>query len=273
MDTSIIIPCFNSGVFLSDAVASAEQAVKGYDTEVVIVDDGSTDAETLNLLEKIRQQSNHIVLHQENGGPAAARNTGVKVSRGKYLLFLDSDNKIRPDFLTTTIPVLEGNPKAGVVYGNANFFGETDKRKTFNSHSFDKYKLIVDNYIDVCSLVRREAFEKMGGFDECRDIIGYEDWEFWIRLSAASWQFIYLPVILFDYRIRINSVISVASKDENYKKVLSYVYSKNASTVLCLFNELYHESLFYKYDKENPTRAFLKYFKKNIFPKLSNNRI
>ena len=268
MDISIIIPCYNSGEFLEEAVTSAESAADGYNTEVVIVDDGSTDAETLNLLERIKRQAKHIVLHRENGGPAAARNTGVKGSKGEYLLFLDSDNKLRPEFLSAAVPVLEGNPDAGVIYSNAAFFGETGKRKTFNSREFDKYKLIIDNYIDVCSLVRREAFDNVGGFDENRCIIGYEDWEFWIRLSATPWKFIYLPKILFDYRIRMNSVISVASKDENYEKVLTYVYGKNSAFVLKLFSELYHEALFYKYDKENPMRAYLKYFKRKYFSKV-----
>ncbi len=87
MDISIIIPCFNSGEFLSEAVPSAENAAQGFDTEVVIIDDGSTDAETLSLLEKIRQQEKHIILRRKNGGPAAARNTGVKKSRGDIYYF------------------------------------------------------------------------------------------------------------------------------------------------------------------------------------------
>ena len=271
MDVSIIIPCFNSGEFLLEAINSAEQASKGFVTELIIVDDGSTDQYSLNLLSRIEAQYKHIVLRRINGGPAAARNTGVQVSSGKYLLFLDSDNKLRSDFIKITLPKLEANPHAGVVYGNAAFFGEISERKSFTSHTFDKYKLVIDNYIDVCSLVRREAFEKVGGFDEERSIIGYEDWEFWIRMSAASWGFIYVPETLFDYRIRIHSVIANASKEDNYKKVMAYVYGKNASAIQHLFSELYHESLFYKHDKDNPFRTSMKYIKAKYFSSRKNS--
>ncbi|MDP9041691.1 MAG: glycosyltransferase [Bacteroidota bacterium] len=261
MDVSIIIPCFNSGEFLPEAIKSAELASKGFNTELIIVDDGSTDQYSLNQLTRIEAQYNHVVLHRFNGGPAAARNTGVQVSSGKYLLFLDSDNKLRPEFLSSTLPALESNPKAGVVYGNAAFFGELPGRKSFVSRAFDKYELLVDNYIDVCSLVRRETFEQAGGFDENRLIIGYEDWEFWIRVSATSWNFVYMPKILFDYRLRKSSVITDASTDENYKNVLSYVCGKNAAVFHERFTELYHEKLFYLHDKQKPFRSYVKFLK------------
>jgi glycosyltransferase involved in cell wall biosynthesis len=261
MSVSVIIPFFNSAEFLEETLKSAVQATKGFDAEIIIVDDGSTEEGSRDMLNRLDLEGKHKIVRRSNGGPAAARNTGVQKSKGKYLLFLDSDNRLKPDFLSVTIPVMESNAQAGVIYGDASFFGETLGRKAFTSREFSMYELVLDNYIDVCSLVRREAFEQVNGFDESKTIIGYEDWDFWIRISATAWQFIYLPRTLFDYRLRKQSVITEASTDENYKKVLSYVWGKNAAIVQERYSTLYHEAMFYKRDKEKPFRAYLKFLK------------
>jgi glycosyltransferase involved in cell wall biosynthesis len=268
MKVSIIIPFFNSGPFLPEAIHSAMQASMDLDAELIVVNDGSTEADSLDMLHRLNQEGRIIVIHRENGGPAAARNTGVKASTGEFLLFLDSDNKLRPQFLKETLQAMESDPRTGVVYGNADFFGETLNRKAFVSRAFDKYELLLDNYIDVCSLVRRKAFDEVKGFEEDATIIGYEDWEFWIRLSATPWQFLYLPKVLFDYRLRKQSVITAAATEENYKKVLACIYGKNASIFQERFNELYHQSVFYKQDKQKPFRSYLKFLKgKYLSPK------
>jgi GT2 family glycosyltransferase len=119
----------------------------------------------------------------------------------------------------------------------------------------------MDNYIDVCSLVRHHTFDEVGGFDEERRIIGYEDWELWIRISATNWKFIYLPETLFDYRLRKDSVITAASSDENYHRVQQYVLGKNAALFHKRFGELYHESVFYRNDKQKPLRSYFKFLK------------
>jgi glycosyltransferase involved in cell wall biosynthesis len=261
MDVSIIIPFFNSGDFIDEAVCSAEKAAEDFKAEIIIVDDGSTEKNSLDQLIKIEKGRKHKVIRRANGGPGAARNTGVKESTGKYLLFLDSDNKLRPEFIKSCLPSLQCDTKTGVVYGNTDFFGETTTRKSFKSRRFNSYEILVDNYIDVCSLVRRRAFEEVGGFDEERRIIGYEDWDLWIRLSGTSWKFVYLPQTLFDYRLRKESVITLASSDENYHNVQQYVMGKNAVLFHKRFVELYHQAVFYQRDKQQPLRSYIKFLR------------
>lgn len=262
MDVSVIIPCFNSAEFLPDAIRTAEMAIKGFKAEIIIVDDGSTQKSMLDLLNKLEETGKYSIVHRKNGGPAAARNSGVKISKGKYLLFLDSDNKLRPNFISTTLPLMKSDAKNGVVYGEAEFFGDNKERKPFKSGPLDKYALLIDNYIDACSLVRRSAWEEVGGFDEDPNIIGYEDWEFWIHLSTTAWEFKYIPEIIFDYRLRKDSVITNSALVENYKRVTDYIYHKHIAVIMERFGQLYHESLFYKRDMDNPLRSFLKFSKR-----------
>src|ERR1700753_4343673 len=107
MDLSIIIPCYNSGCYLYEALESIERSedIASIRYEIIIVDDGSTDEATIKLLNDLNI-ANCPVLRQQNAGPAAARNTGVKVAKAPYLSFLDSDNHVRPGFINKGINLL-----------------------------------------------------------------------------------------------------------------------------------------------------------------------
>jgi glycosyltransferase involved in cell wall biosynthesis len=262
---SVVIPCFNSANYLPDALESVVKARKNFDLEIIVADDGSNEASTVELLKKLENEGSCIVVRKANGGPASARNLGVGATRGKYILFLDSDNKILPDFLSLTIPILEKNNEVAVVYGEVRFFGEYKNRMKFQSGPFDIDKLIANNYIDVCSLVRRTAWDQVGGMDESRLLIGFEDWEFWIHLASRNWQFIYIRDPLFEYRLRDDSLFSNQLNDENYQVVKKYIYKKHSDLVLDRFNKLYHESEFYRLDRQKPFRSFLKYFTLKYF--------
>jgi len=89
---SIVVPCFNDGRFLGDAIESAEANQSG-NYEIIIVNDGSTDAGTLELLKTIESRG-HQVIHQENRGLGFSRNVGIAAARGAYILPLDADNRI-----------------------------------------------------------------------------------------------------------------------------------------------------------------------------------
>jgi len=246
---SVVIPCFNSGKYLPEALESVFKAKKNFEIEIIIADDGSGDTATLELLNKLENEGSAKVLRKSNGGPASARNLGVKSAHGKYILFLDSDNRILPDFLSQTIPVLEKNPTVAVVYGEARFFGEFSNRRAFESGPFNIDKLISNNYIDICSLVRRTALEQAEGMDESRLLIGFEDWEFWIHLVSLKWQFVFVGEPLFEYRLRDDSLFAGRLTDENYKAVKKYIYKKHSDLILERFNILFHESEFYRHDK------------------------
>ncbi|MBC8084977.1 MAG: glycosyltransferase [Hymenobacter sp.] len=254
---SIVIPCYNSGDFLPAALESVFRYPGPEPYEVIVVDDGSTDKHTQEVLQKAAAEGCQVI-YQENKGPAAARNKGIAHARGEYILFLDSDNKIRPDYIRQGIAVLNHRPEVGVVYGKASFFGEVAAPR-FAGQPFDPYQLLKENYIDMCSVIRRSMWEELGGLDEARLLMGHEDWEFWIRAAGAGWQFQYVDEILFDYRIRANSLITEAVQPEAYRTMLAYVHAKHAPQYVKAFDYLYWQHRAYEHDRHQPVRSFFKY--------------
>ena len=102
---SVIIPCYNQGHFLRQALESVDQAGSAL-LEVIIVNDGSTDEATNDYCRQLQAQGYHVVF-QENKGLSGARNTGIGLARGDYILPLDADNKIRPGYITESISIME----------------------------------------------------------------------------------------------------------------------------------------------------------------------
>lgn len=249
---SIIIPCYNSGNYLLEAIESIQTSVGDVMHEIIIVNDGSTDYKTIQLLTKMNIP-NVIVLHQENKGPAAARNTGIKKSKGEFLLFLDSDNKIRENYFRKGLSILINNKEIGVVYGNPHFFGEGTVPR-FNPEKFDKFKLLRQNYIDMCALIRKSVWIEEGEFDEESRIIGFEDWEYWIRLSNTKWKFYFLDEICFDYRIRSNSLVKAFNREE-FNRMREYILLKHFQKTLDNCQMLYN---LWKYESNRPFRTFAK---------------
>jgi len=230
MDVSVIIPCFNSGAYLQEAVDSVTMKKVNVSHELIIVDDGSTDASTIRLLTRLETEGFKII-YQENGGPAAARNTGVKASTGAFILFLDSDNKIDPAYMERAVAIMHADSKVGVVYAQPSFFGDTS-RQQFTTGPFDAIKLLRENYIDMCAVVRREMWDQCGGLDESRLLIGHEDWEFWINGLVHKWKFYYLDKIMYSYRLRPDSLITTSCDQAAYRKKVTYIYTKHIKNSL-----------------------------------------
>jgi glycosyltransferase involved in cell wall biosynthesis len=260
---SVIIPCYNSGEFLPDAINSVCQQKNTCTYDIIVVDDGSTDDGTKDLLEQYKGQ-NIYVIHQENKGPAAARNTGVRASQAEFLLFLDSDNKIRPDYIYKALMVMEQNKEIGVVYGAPNFFGDFTEAR-FTPGEFNLFTIHKGNNIDMCAIVRKAVWDSVGGFDENRLLIGHEDWDFWIMTGAKGWKFHFMNEVLYDYRIRQNSVIVNANEGNKVERVLDYFHVKHRELLLRNYDQLYNQKLFYEKEHKNPFRLFAKYLYHKYF--------
>lgn len=262
---SIIIPCYNSGQFLPEALESIKSYPDNKVYEVIIVDDGSTDQHTLTLLSKLNHEG-YTIIHQENKGPAAARNTGIRQSRGEYILFLDSDNKIRAAYIDKGIEILKTYNDVGVVYGNPSFFGDSDQPR-FTTEKFDMYKMLRTNYIDICTVVRRKAWEEVGGLDENRLLMGHEDWEFWINTASKGWKFHYVDEVMFEYRLRSNSLIMQSSETDNVSQLVRYVHQKHLDTYIKYYQALYIQYSICQNDQKRPFRSFVKFMYKKYFKK------
>jgi glycosyltransferase involved in cell wall biosynthesis len=201
---SIVIPFYNHGVMLREALASVEQVRNANLLEVIIVDDGSSEAETTRTLDEATK-AGYSVVSQPNRGPGAARNTGIRLAKGEFILPLDSDNRLRDVYLDEGVSLLKNNPSVGVVYADAEYFDERSGR--WHVPEFDLLSLIRGNFIDTCALYRKKLWEEVGGYDEQVICMGWEDWDFWLRVTCHGGAFVHLSKIAFDYRVRKDSVI------------------------------------------------------------------
>ncbi len=218
---SIIVPCFNQGNFLKEAVESIN-CCKQQLLEVIIINDGSTDEYTNDYIETLKGKYQVIV--QENKGLSAARNKGISVSNGEFILLLDSDNMIRPSYIDESIKIFDNYPNVAVVYGNAEFFGE--KQGIWEVGAFNMQRLMMTNYIDACAVIRKSVFDKVNLFD-VNMRYGWEDWDLWLRIAFAGYDFYYIPQIVFDYRTNSNSMSRTLYKNhERPNSIENYIYRK-----------------------------------------------
>jgi glycosyltransferase involved in cell wall biosynthesis len=218
----VVIPCFNDGAYLMEALQSLGKE-RDQGQGVVIVNDGSTDGGTLDVLAGLRMRGFRVV-DQPNAGLSAARNTGWRVCEAPYVHFLDADNRVDPAFLEAASAILDRDPAISVVYPDKSEFG--DREGVVEQPEVDLASLLVGNRIDACAVVRRTALETSNGYDEAmRD--GYEDWELWIRLMSTGHGFHHIPEALFQYRVRSGSLIARASRPETRAAIVGYVTHKH----------------------------------------------
>jgi GT2 family glycosyltransferase len=181
---------------------------------VVVVDDGSTDPETLSTLERLPDGVR--LLRQANAGVAAARNAGASAAATAYLLMLDADDRLRPRALATLREPLEADPSLGFAYGDAQFFGAWSGRLAFPD--FDGYRLLYRSIVTATSLIRRELFEAVGGFDVA---LPYEDWDFYLGALERGWLGRRVPEVVLDYRRHESSRLAGDRADyrRNYRAI------------------------------------------------------
>jgi len=194
---SVVIPCYNQGSFLDEAVDSVlNQTFQ--DFEIIVVNDGSTDKTTTKLLATYQKPKTRII-HTENRGVAAARNLGIKESRGDYILPLDADDKIEPEFLQKCVDILENHPDISIVYCLGALFGA--EKRMICASEFSARKMLLSNLVFASALFRREDWQAVGGYNS-NMTRGCEDWDFWLSLVEKGRRFHRIPEILFHYRIK-----------------------------------------------------------------------
>lgn len=249
---SVVVPCYNHGEFLPEAVASVTSMHRD-DVELIIVDDGSTDARTCKEVDMLRAQGHHVI-RQDNRGLAAARNAGVRASLAPYLLPLDADNRLRPGYVENAIRIMNAEPQVGVVYGDAEYMGIRTGR--WRVGRFDSDRLLHCNYIDACAAYRRAVWEQNGGYDGTMPAQGMEDWDFWLGALEHGWRFAYVPEVLFEYRVAEESMLtrvrSCVPQIERFVAVKHGFLYRQAWLLLMEQTTQNHESL--KFASRNLTR-------------------
>lgn len=198
---SVIVPCHNGGRFLDGLVASLRQQTF-QDFEIVIVNNGSTEQDTLDTLARLELVAR--VVHQENRYLPGARNRGFAEARADIVLPLDCDDRLEPEFLAETLSALRAAPQdVGFVFTHMRLTGSVEGILATHCNRFDQLFL---NHMAYCLLTRKSAWQKIGGYDETmRD--GTEDWEFNIRLIKAGFGWVEVPKPLFLYTVRADGML------------------------------------------------------------------
>lgn len=219
---SAIIPCYNDGQYIREAINSILSQTYNK-IEVIVVNDGSDDDETLRILDKL-DISKITVHHKENGGPASARNYGIERSSGDYILTLDSDDTFAPDFVRKGVYILEAEPDIGMVTSYVKRYrGQTTSYTDLKGGKIDDFLKI--NWANASLLFRHQCWADAGGYDE--EIAGFEDWEFFIGVTKQGWEIYSIPEYLFFHMERDGSMYQ---KDvENRPEIIKYIVNKHQS--------------------------------------------
>lgn len=197
---SVVIPCYNHGVFLQETLDSL-LAQTYTDFEIIVVNDGSTDEATVSLLKGLHQAKTKVI-HTDNHGVSAARNSGITEASGDYILPLDADDKICPEYLDRAVHILDSRPDVSIVYCERVLFGEREGIERLPD--YDQRNLLIENCIYPAAFFRKSDWKSVGGYSE-KMVHGWEDWDFWISLSELNKTVIKIPEPLFYYRVRSSS--------------------------------------------------------------------
>lgn len=260
---SVIIPCYNHGLYIRETINSVLANSSGERVEMIIVNDGSTDAYTNEVLQDLASEGMHVI-NQPNGGLVAARNTGIAAARGKYILPLDADNKVRAPYLNQAVDIMEANEDITVVHGDALYFG--DKSGEWIVKQWSLQRIMLSNFIDACALIRKKDLIAVGLYQvPSEEYMGYEDWDLWIRFSINGYKFYKLNEFCFEYRVLNNSMVhSLTSQKAKTSQVLSKFYTKYYPFLD--INAL--DEYIMKQYKKSPVGITAKLFLKAFMPKL-----
>jgi glycosyltransferase involved in cell wall biosynthesis len=192
-DITVIVTNYNYGTFLEEAVDSVLRQ-EGGPPRVILIDDGSTDPYTLEVLDRLPPGVE--LVRRDNAGVASARNLGLELADTPFVMILDADDRLRPHALNLLRQMLEDDPTLGFAYGVTRFFGDWEGEMTMPP--YDPYKLLYRHTIGTTCLMRRELVADVGGFDS--SLGGYEDWEFWVHALQKGWRGRRVEEVTFEYR-------------------------------------------------------------------------
>lgn len=218
---SVIIPSYNLGQYLPQTLKSVmDQTFE--DWECLIVENGSTDA-SMNVVSDFCAADKRFVpvVFQENVGVAAARNRGLELAEGEYILFLDADDLLDPHYMDAAMAAFKLDPSLDVVYGKAERFGA---ETTWDLPPFSMDTMLASNCLYISCFFRREQAVT---FDPSFKV-GYEDWDFWLSLleRIENPKVLQLPSLCFRYRTRRKSR-NAGVTDEALKQIRKKLWEKH----------------------------------------------
>ncbi|ATB48875.1 glycosyl transferase [Corallococcus macrosporus DSM 14697] len=227
---SILVPFYNMGRYLPETLRSI-RAQTFTDYEIILVDDGSTDAESLAVLESIQAPDLRLI-RKANGGLSSARNAALRAARGRYVLPLDPDDLIAPTFLEKAVAVMDSTPGLAYVTSLVSYFvGAPDQPVGgWIPWGTERDALLAENVASTCTaLMERRLVEDVGGYDEW--LTAYEDWDVFCSLAERGLAGSVIPEPLFHYRLRPDSMTRSMRVNDRYAQ-LAYLCQKHPTLPL-----------------------------------------
>jgi len=197
---SVIIPTYNRAKYISEAIGSIMSQTYN-DYEIIVVDDGSTD-NTKEVLKKYKEKIKYVC--QKNQGSAAARNRGVKESRGEFIAFVDSDDLLMPRCFELQVQALEKNPQAAFAYGKSGLVDEGGRciKKIFSTKKRRSGNIFEDLLFGSCirtdtAMFRKACFNDIGGYD--KSLLRAQDWDMYLRM-CKKYEVVFIDEVVAQYR-------------------------------------------------------------------------
>ena len=218
---SVIVPSYNLGQYLPETLRSVASQTFA-DWECLIVENGSQDGSADLVNEWCARDSRFVpVIFTENQGVAVARNRGLELAEGEYVLFLDADDLIAPGYMAAAVAALDADPSLNVVYGRAERFGAEN---SWDLPAFSMETMLASNCLYISCVFRRS---QAVAFDTAFRS-GYEDWDFWLTLLEQFDEpgVLQLPQLCFRYRTRRGSR-NTGVTDEALKEIRRMLWEKH----------------------------------------------
>lgn len=213
---SVIIPCFNQGKYVKEAINSVlNQTYENI--EIICINDGSVD-NTAEIITSLADKYKILFFNfKENKGVIHARNFGIDASTGDYILPLDADDTIEPTYVEKAVKILDEKPEIGIVYCKAKKFKKKSKIWKLKEYKFESF--LYRNCIFNCALFRKSNFLQAGKYKDNLKY-GCEDWDLWLSLIELNLKPYQINEFLFNYRQHENSRSKLVNKNHEWQKEL-----------------------------------------------------
>lgn len=242
---SVIVPVYNQTMWLRETIESI--LLSSYSNlEIVIIDDGSTDKSAVQVINSIEHPKVRIV-RQNNRGLAGARNRGIREAKGHFILPLDADDRIDPNYIRDAVQALVNNPKLSFVTCYVQYFG--DYSHQWIPIGLVESVILIENAASVCSAVfRADVIKQLGCYDE--SMPAFEDWDLLCRLAEGGYEGDVLPRVYFYYRRHQDSMMNRDVSRMRFQ-LNQYMIRKNAKLSSRYAKELLCLSMYKSSDNSN----------------------
>jgi glycosyltransferase involved in cell wall biosynthesis len=240
---SIIIACYNDP-YVVEAVRSANNQTY-QNKEIILIDDGSEE-EVARILRGLEGEVDQLII-QSNSGQSAARNNGIRISSGEYILNHDSDDFFEPDFISKSVEILEGNEHVRIVTCYANRIYQNKVVDIFKPTGGNFENFMFYNAALGSAMFKKKDWENVGGYEEVLPVRGFEDWELYLNILKKGGIAFVIEEVLFNYRLRENSTTRNIAHLRNEK--FKHILLKHMDLYIVRFEETI-EQLFRRMEKE-----------------------